>query len=278
MIFWKKNISNLQQTFNESAQIYKEGFIERLDLDRLELSINNLRLEVQKVETAIEISKNVLKFSMGYPLSEEIELSQTFEELVLTEYEGAALLEVSADLNNRSEFAALQTADELNDLNIKRLKMLYAPTLRGTASYAQVLQGNSLRGGSWFPTSVIGLSLDVPIFDGFEKSAKIERARIDKEKHLLTIENLERIINLEIDNGKKALANSLKTVEASERSEALAQNIYDTALIKYREGVGASLEVSQAESDLYAAQANVINALYDLLIAKVDLEKALGNL
>ncbi len=274
----QKNISNLEKTYDESFQIYREGFIEKLDLDRLDLSLNNLRVEDQKIQSLIEISKNVLKFSMGYPLDQEIELTQSFDDLLITEYESIALLDAQLDLKERTEYVALKAARNLNDLNIKRLKMQYIPTLRGFASYAQVLQGNNISGGSWFPTTIVGLTLDVPIFDGFEKRSKISRAKIEKEQHLVDLSTLEKGINLEVINARKAMANALKTVESTQKSEALAQNIYDTALIKYREGVGASLEVTQAESDLYAAQGNVINALYDLLVAKVDLEKALGHL
>ncbi len=273
-----KNIENLQQTFSESKEIYQEGFIEKLDLDRLELSINNLLSEAQKLEGAIEISKNVLKFSMGYPLEEDIELSETFDELTLSEYDGLTLLETQVAYGNREEYEALQKADELNDLNIKRLKMAYVPTLRGFASYSQVLQGNKFVSGAWFPTTVVGASLNVPIFDGFDKKSKIARARIEKEQNQLTISDFERAVDLQVENGKKALSNALESAEANDRNLALAQAIYDTALIKYREGVGSSLEVSQAEGDLFSAQGNLITALYEVLVAKVDLENALGNL
>ena len=273
-----KNIANLEKTYQESEQIFQEGFIEKLDLDRLALSINNLKVESEKVESLTEISKNVLKFSMGYPLTEDIQLSQTLDDLLLSDYEGAALLESEISYDNRSDLVSLRKADNLNDLNIKRLKMQYVPTLRGFASYAQVLQGSKLSGGTWFPTTVIGLSLNVPIFDGFEKKAKISRAEIEKRRHQINISSLQQAIDLQVSNGKKSLSNALKTVASREQNEALAQSIYDTALIKYREGVGASLEVTQAEGDLFAAQGNLINALYDVLIAKVELDNALGNL
>ena len=274
----EKNITNLEETFAESRQIYREGFIEKLDLDRLELSISNLQSEAEKLDGLIEISKNVLKFSMGYPLEQDIELTDNLNDLVLSEYESATLLEAPVSYQNRDEYSALLTANDLNDLNIKRLQMGYLPALRGFASYSQVLQGNKFASGVWFPTTVVGVTLDVPIFDGFDKKSKLARARIDKDKHMLTINNLEQAIDLQVENSKKALANALKSVESSQRSEALAQAIYDTALIKYREGVGASIEVSQAEGDLFAAQGGVISALHDVLVAKVDLENALGNL
>ena len=273
-----KNIDNLESTYNESSEIYAQGFIEKLDLDRLEFSINSLKAELDKLDGAMEISKNVLKFSMGYPLAEEITLTESIDDLILSEYDNVTMLDSEVSYTDHAEFEALQKAQELNDLNVRRLKMMYVPTLRGFASYSQVLQGNQFARGVWFPTSLVGATLNVPIYDGNEKKSKIARARIDKEQHQLTIEDMERAIDLQVENAKKSLTNAMRSVETSERNEALAQNIYDTALIKYREGVGASLEVTQAEADLFRAQGNLINDLYDVLIAKVELQNALGNL
>ncbi|MCB0666705.1 MAG: TolC family protein [Saprospiraceae bacterium] len=273
-----KNIANLQTTLNETEQIYEQGFVEKLDVDRLQLSLNNLRLEADKVRSIVEVNKNVLKFSIGLPFDQDISVSETLEDIMLTQYELLTLDQVQPVFENRPELAALYTAGELNDLQIKRLKYGYLPVLRAFGNYSQVLQGNEFLRGQWFPTTIVGLNLQIPIFDGFDKSSKIDRAEIARDKHLLTIDDTERAITLEVENAKIACKNALRTVESAEQSVDLSQNIYDTALIKYREGVGSSIEITQAESDLYAAQSRHINSIYQLLVANIDLEKALGNL
>ncbi len=273
-----KNIASLQSIHDETYKIYQEGFVEKLDVDRLELSLHNLQTDRQKLQSIIGISKNVLKFSMGYPMTDSLAVTETLDDLLLSPLESATYLEEESQYENRSEHIALKASEELNALNVRRLKIGYVPTLRGFASYAQVLQANSFSTGKWFPTTIVGLTLDVPIFDGNEKKSKIQRAKITQEQTLLDIEQLKEAIDLEVENAKLQFRNNLNTVESSERSEALAQNIYDTALIKYREGVGTSVEVTQAEAELYRAQGGLVNALYDLLLAKVDLEKALGKL
>ncbi len=273
-----KNITNLEDTYGEMRATYEAGFIEKLDLDRLQLSINNLKLEQQRVTSMSELSKNVLKFSMGYPLENPIEISESMEDLSISEYESTSFTSIAPNFDNRAEYAALKVGDQLNELNIKRLEFQYLPVLRGFASYAQVLQGNQLTGAPWFPTTLVGLTLDVPIFDGFDKKSKLHRAKIERDQHLIAIDNLEDAITLEVDNAKLSFTNAVSVVESSRANLMLAQDIYDTAQIKYREGVGTSLEITQAERDLYAAQGEQIQAEYNMLIAKVDLEKALGNL
>ncbi len=272
------NIRNLEKTLDESNQIYEQGFIEKLDVDRLVLSLNNLNVEEEKVNSLIEVSKNVLKFSMGIPIETPIEVTDKIEEIIVSEYDQLSVMDVQYSLDDRSEYIALQTADQLNELNIKRIKYQYLPVLRGFGSYSQILQGNQLSGGSWFPTTIVGLTLQVPIFDGFDKAARMDRAKIARDKHLLQMDNLDKAISMEVKNAKLNYLNALKTLSSANENEELAQDIYDTALIKYREGVGSSFEVTQAERDLYTSQGNYINALYGLLIAKIDLEKAMGTL
>lgn len=273
-----KNISNLQETNSEMQATYEQGFIEKLDLDRMQLSINNLELEQERVISMIEISKNVLKFAMGYPLQDPIQITETMNDLTVQQYGVANLSNIQPDFNNRSEYVVLQVNGELNELNIKRLEYQYLPVLRGFASYGQVLQGNKLSGGAWFPTTLVGLTLDVPIFDGFDKKSKIHRAKITRDQHLITVDNLEKAISLEVSNAKLAFNNALSVVTAAEDNLTLAEHIFETAQIKYREGVGTSLEITQSERDLYGAQGQLIQAEYNLHIAQIDLKKALGNL
>jgi outer membrane protein len=273
-----KNIDNLQRTLDESIQIFEQGFLEKLDIDRLQLSLNNLKLEQEKVVSLIDLNKNVLKFSMGMPPGEKIEVTGALDEIMPTDYEQVTFDQITPDYSRRPEYLVLQKVDKLNELNIKRIQFEYLPVLRGFGSYSQVLQGNSISRGSWFPTSLVGLTLEVPIFDGFDRSSRIDRAKIERDKNLLILNDLEKSISLEVENAKIALQNAMKTLESAKQNQVLAQSIYDTALIKYREGVGSSLEITQAEADLYTAQGRYLTSLYELLIAKVDLEKSTGSL
>lgn len=273
-----QNMSNLEKVLYETRIIYENGFAEKLDVDRLELSLANLKVEVEKVANLETVSTNVLKFSMGYPMDEEIILLESLEDLVLSEYDQNTLINTPIDYSQRADYIALQKADQLNELGIRRHKVGYYPSLYGFGSYQQTLQGNKFLQGNWYPTALIGLNLSLPIFDGRDKSSKIQRATIVVEKHRLTMDDFERAMQLEVANAKITFENSLKNTNTTQNTLQLAENIYNTTQIKYREGVGSSLEVNQAERELYLAQSNYINTLYDVLVAKVELEKALGNL
>lgn len=273
-----KNIQNLSESLRETRAIYENGFAEKLDVDRLELSLANLRTEADKLDRMIQVSINLLKFQMGYPMEENIELTDDIDRLIAQTSLDSESLESEIDPSNRPEYDVLQTAENLNELNIKRNKVGYLPSLFAFGSYQQIFQANDISEGRWFPTTVVGATLNVPIFDGLDKESRIERAQIDLEELRIQKSEFVRSVQLEVRNARSAYLNAWETVERTRASQQLAEEIYNTTQVKYREGVGSSVELSQAERELYSAQANYLNALYELLVARVDLDKALGNL
>lgn len=269
----EKNIANLEQLFFETQETYKAGFAEQLDVDRLELSLANLRTERENLVRQKEIALRALKFTLNYPMNEDLAVADDIETLLARE---VAALTGELDYSRRPELQVLEQAIVLNELNVRFNKSGYLPSLRAFGAYQYQYQGNNLSDGFWAPTAFIGINLNVPIFDGLDKKAKVQRSQIALEQMRLQRATLNRGIRLEVDNARDAYDNARDRLADREKNLALAERIYDTTKIKYREGVGSSLEVSQAEQSLYTAQTNRLQALYDLLVAKTNLEEALG--
>ncbi len=277
----QKNVDNLEVTLNETTVLYNEGFAEKLSVDRLQLARNNLAAQRESILQVIEISENVLKFQMGYPISESLALSTTLEEAL-----GTARVEELTGLENfspsqRPEYATLQISDSLNQIDLKRIKAGYYPSLVAFGRHSQQFQRDNLFDSDEsprLPTTVVGVTLNVPIFDGFSKRAEKERALARTEKTRVQIEAFEQSARLALVNAEASVRNARLNVELRESSIALAEEIYRVAQIKFREGVGSSLEVNSAQSELYQAQDSLTSALYDLATAYVDYEDALGEL
>ncbi|GAA5220351.1 TolC family protein [Membranihabitans marinus] len=271
------NIKNLEQTYFETNEMYKSGFLEKLDVDRLKYSISNLEMEAENNENMIYAAKNILKLQMGYPMDEEIEVSEKLEDYIQVD-EAVNLLSETYSFQNRPEYETLSITEDLREMDVKQLRFGYLPTLSFFANYNQQLQANKLKDGLWFPYSIVGGSLAIPIFDGRDRAMKIERANVRLKLHQLDMENIERSMQVEVDNAKRDLSSALNRIDDSKNNMTLADDIYKVTQIKYKEGVGSSVELSQAESALYQAQSKYINALYDFSVAKANLEKALGKL
>jgi outer membrane protein len=270
-----QNISNVEKLLNETRALYKEGFVEQLDVDRLYLSFANLQTERDNLVRQQAVAINALKFTLGYPMDEPLEVTDKIEDLL--EEAPAEDLEGPVNVAARPEYDVLNSSITLNELNVKLNRAGYLPSLAAFGSYQQSLLTNDLSNAEWFPTTVVGLRLNVPIFDGLNKKAKVQRAQIDLEQMQNQRRLFERSVSLEFENAKTNYLNAQQRLNSQEKNMELAQRIYDTTQIKYREGVGSSLELTQAEQSLYQSQQNYIQALYQLLEAKTALDKALGK-
>lgn len=276
-----KNISNLNKVYNEVNQIYKTGLTEKLDVERLELSLQNLNTEKEKLSRIYDITKQLLKYQMSFPLSENIELSQNFDELMNKSTINVNDPSFNLNIQNRPEYAVINQGLQLAEINVKRFKVSYYPSVFGFASAQESLQRNNLFDNDenkWYPTTLAGVGLNVPIFDGFERKAKISKAKTLLNRTKMQLSEFERGVNLAYDNAKIQYTNAMNTLDARKKTLALAEKIYQTSQTKFKAGVGSSLEISSAERDVYSAQANLLDAQINLINAKIDLDKALGNI
>lgn len=275
------NIKTLEKSLIEVKAMYDAGFMESLDVDRLQLSYDNLNIQVENIEGIIDLSKNLLKFQMGYPLDDEISLKEDINELILKFDAEIENNNIQIDPNLRAEYQLLNTTQDLNDLNLKRFKAGYLPNVGAFASFQESLQRTNLFDGEqtgFLPTGVVGLKINVPIYDGGEKSAKIQKVKLDIQKVDLQKSEFTRGMTLQAKNAQVAMANAKRNLTNRQKALVITESIYDRTKIKFKEGVGSSVEVTQAENILYQAQAEVISAMYDLLTAKVDLDISLGKL
>jgi outer membrane protein TolC len=273
-----KNIENLEKLLKETKAFKESGLIEQLDVDRLELSLSNLKSENEMVGRQVELAYNVLKFQMNFPLDEAISLSDSLNSMMEEPSEGD--LSGKANFDNRFEVQILKQSEYLNELNVKRYKMGYTPSVSAFFTHQYQIQRNNLFDkdeAGFFPISIIGASVNVPIFDGFNKDSKIKMAEIDRKKINLQLKQFELASTLELENARVAYKNAKERLSNQQKNLALAERILNTTKVKYKEGIGSSMEISTAEQELYRTQANYMNAVYDVAVAIADLERILGK-
>ena len=275
------NTQNVNAALKEAQAYYKNGFMEQLDIDRISLSLENINIQTQKLEQVKEISYNMLKYQMHYPANDELTLSEDIDALILKLSAQEVETLENIDYANKAEYGKILMGQELNKLNLERYKKGFLPSLRARAGVSEAIQRNNLfdkNEAGWLPTVYAGLALNIPITDGKQKKSKIQQTKLEIEKTNILQEEYKRGLELQIQNHFRSYQNAQATLANTKKSLDLVQSIYDKTLIKFKEGVGSSIEVTQAESQLFDAQANYIDALYDLLITKTDLDIALGNI
>lgn len=271
------NITKLEKLLNDTKAFNKQGFVEQIDVDRLEVAFNNLTTEKQKIERLISLSENVLKFQMGYTGSENLTLTDS---LSISDKEDLSISKI--DITRRSEYQMLEVQQRLNNINVKRLKYGYLPSLVAYSSFNYSGQRNDLKFFTkehiWYPTALLGGTLSLSIFDGFQRHYQIQQAKLDFKKGENNLKNLQLAIELEGASAAVNYSNASSSLQVQKRNLDLAQNIYTVSQKKYEQGVGSNIEVINAQQSLKESQANYFNAVYDLLVYKIDYLKATGSL
>ena len=272
------NLDRLNKLQADTKVMYQNGFVEKLDIDKISVQISNLETEKLKALNSIDIGYQALKTLIGMPTKDELVLT---EELTEDKIKQEFLSDTAFEYGNRKDFQYLDLAKQLNELNIKRYKMSYLPTVALTGSYtknAQRKQFDFFGKGDWFTTSFVGLNVSVPIFSGFSKAAKVTKSKFELQQTENQIENLKLTIDNEIETAKLNFNAATITLAYQKKNMALAENVFNQTQKKFELGTGSNTEITAAQTDLRTAQANYINALYAAIIAKVDYFKATGKL
>lgn len=283
--FIQANKAIINQSLQEMRALNKEGFTESLDVQRLELNYRNIVLQEEKLNMGIAMALNALKLQMGYPMNEGLSISLNLEEL------NSSMSSIDAELNNfnpstRLEYQLLNQGILLNEMDKKRYQMGYIPQLVGFYQHQETtqrpefnfFQSNLTPNNNWVPSNAIGLSMRLTLFDGLKTPSKLREIDHKIEKGQNDLNQFENAAWLQYQNAKRSYELNLTQAEIQKESLDLAQDIYNKSLLKFKEGVGSSLEVTQAETELKSAQNNYLNAIYDLVLSKVDLKTAYGSL
>jgi outer membrane protein TolC len=272
------NIARSEKLLHDTKALYENGFQEKLDVDKVNVTLSNLRTQKITIENQLQVGYIALKQLMGMPVKENLVLTDSLDDANLK----AGILDEPVKYEDRIEFQFLQNVEKLNRFDIKRHQYTYIPTISLTGSYTRLAQRNKFnffKGGEpWFPTAYIGLQIDIPIFDGFARDARIKTARLNLEKTQNNLANLKNQIDMEVDSSKLSIQNSLIMLDEQRKNMKLAEEVYNQTKIKYEQGLGSNLEVTNAETELRTAQNNYFSALYDAIVARVDYLKAIGKL
>jgi outer membrane protein len=276
------NLSRLEKVLSDTKALRKNGFAEQLDVDKLQVNLNNLKTEMNKVERNLTYTKDVLKFQMGLPLENQVILSGTLEELNLdaSEYLG---VEAEFDVNLRPEYNILQTNQDLANLDLKNNKATHLPQLYANFSYGWNSGVNSTNdlfnfNENWLSFGAVGVSLKWSLFTGLARSNRMERNRIQIEQLEIQKTSLRNSIDMEIKQAKDNLKSATEALEVQKGNMELSKEVFEQMEIKFKNGVASSTELLEAETSTKEAQTNYYSALYDAVLSKIELEKALGIL
>lgn len=272
------DLSRLDKLRNDTKALFDNGFVESIDYDRIELSYNLVESAYSQVTRMVANSYNLLKFQMGMDISTKIALT---EDISSINFATPVLNTDSNNYKSRIEYSILETRYRLAGYDLDRYKTSRWPSLVAFGNYTTNASRNEFNffdsGYKWYPSSVIGVSLKVPILGGYKIGYQVKQAALSREKIENSFFTLEQSIKLDHANSVNTYQSNLEKLSTQERNRTLAREISRVSKIKYDQGVGSNLEVIDAEASLRESETNYYVSLLETIIAKIDLDKALGN-
>lgn len=271
------NIANQESLLHNSTEMFKNGFAEQLDVDKANVQLANL--ESEKIQTVYSISNGYLglKVLMGMPVQDSLRLTDTLTYDMVRD----AVLGDNYKYTDRRDFQLLQINRKLDEYDVKRYKKEYIPTATLNANYSQNQYANTFDLGqknSWYPTSYIGVSVNVPIFDGFYKDANVRQAKLRLQQTLNNMDSLKIRIDNDVEEAQLRFTASLASLDYQKKNMELSERVYTQTRKKYEQGLGSNQEITTALTDQKTAQANYFGALYSAIAARVDYLNAIGKL
>jgi len=272
------NINQLKQQLDQTIAQNKQGLVELIDVQRIQVQYNNLVTNRENTVRLLALNYQLLKFQMGMDVNDQLVLTDKLENIKLTD-----MAEVATDTSfyhNRIEYNLAETKKKLNELDAENKKSKFYPTLTLNGNYNSSYQNNNFSDlySRAFPSSYFGLTLNVPIFNGGQRSNQLKQSRIAVLKSQNDLENARNGLLLEGSKTHITYVNSLRSLDNQRQNQQLAQEVLRVSKIKYQQGVGSSIEVTQAQTSLEDADNKYIQSLYDALVSKVDLDKAYGKI
>jgi outer membrane protein len=270
----KQNLENLQQTLEQTQVMFKTGMAEQTDVDQIRINVNQLSNATASLQRNLEMNYNMLRFQLGVDSGVDIELTDQLGSL-FTDMQPETALALPFSLENNVTYQIMQTQEKINKRLLDLEQWNYAPTIAGFYNYnAKILTS----GFDMNPNNLVGLNMSVPIFSSGMRKARVDQAKIEYEVAQNNRDILEDQLKLQEKQIKYNLQSSLENFYTQEENVEVAQRVYDSYRHKFEQGMATSLELTQANSNFLDAESNYLNAMMDVMSAKLQLDKLMNKL
>ena len=275
----ESSYSSTEKARNIIKSLYDNGLAKKVDLDRTNVNLTNINTILKQQQNAINQAENALKFYMGMPIENKIELVKADMEIT------PHLLDETVRTDERSEIKILNKQRELLQYNKKAVEAAYYPTVNLNANYSWQGLGDKFpltngkkNGVYWADYSAITLGVNIPIFNGFATKARVEMAQIELDKLDVSIKDTKLGLDLSYQNAKSQIENSLLALENQKANVSLAETVTSNTKHNYQYGLATLTELLEAENALVEAKNNYSNAILEYKIAEIQYYKAKGEL
>lgn len=271
------SLEKTQKIYEDMTIYYENKMVEEQEVDQLKVSVSDIKTRINQAKRQLSNAKNMLKYEMGMDLNQEIVLSDSIEQYI-TSLDLANFQDASMQFSQNLDYQLLSQQRELTSLNVKLEKSKYLPNLAAFFNHQQQNIVNKIDFTTWYPATIWGFQMNIPIWSSGQQSKILKQAKLD----LLNVDNqissLEEGLKLQIMNAQDNLATAKDVFETEKESLELTKKIKANTEYKYQKGLTSSIELTQVQNQFLMKEAQYIQAMFNLINAKVELEKLLNKL
>lgn len=277
----ENNKKVLEKNVNETQKIYDNGLAELESLEQLQITLQSIESSLNKAYRFNEITKKMLNVVIGLEINETVILSDKLEDLTFKKRNNTIAVD-QENLDNNIDLKIAENNKASKELLVKLEKSNALPTLNAylNGSYSGFSNDFSFleRDQNWYGASVVGVNLSIPIFSSLGRSAATQRAKINYEKAKDDYIEIEQNLILQLETVKNEYQFAIEDLDIKKKSLALAERIESKNQTKFFEGVGSSFDLRQAQTQLYNAQSELLQAMLSVINKKTELETVLNNI
>jgi outer membrane protein TolC len=271
------NIANLKETLKSTRAMYQAGMAESTDIDQMVSNVTAVENSRSSMQRTVELNYNLLRFQLGLSADSRLSLSETLESIE-SEINVEALMSQEFDHRQNVNYQLIEGQEKMSYLMLKSEKAAVLPTLSGFYAYGQNGMGDELNDLQWFPNSMTGLQITVPIFASGQRYHRIKKAQIELEKARTTKAMVTDQLLLQEKQLRYNLVNANLQYKSQKDNIDVSKRVYTSMENKFRQGMASSLELTQANTLYLQSENNYITSLMSLLQTKLALDKLLNNL
>jgi len=275
-----QNLRNMEMQLKETRELLKEGFTDPINVDQLQLTVSNLENRISSLKRQEDVTTNLLKLQLGVEMEKQLRLTDVLEDLHQ---------ELMDDLSFLADFAPgqhiayrmTQSQEEMNRMVMRREQSAYLPSLSASFTRQEMAMRDEFNffdgDQSWFPSTYFAVNLNIPIFSSGMRSSRVAQARLELEKARISKEETFQLLNMQMQEAMEDFNTAREQYQTAQENLDLARRIFERTSIMFREGMASSLELTQANDQLISTQANYYHALFEVLNARNNIEKAIGK-
>lgn len=276
----ENNKTTLSKTLGDTEETFKNGLIEEENVEQLQITLATINSNLNNTKRLLDVAQKMLKFTLGIDINADVTLTDKLDSLSVSNLD-LVFGQGEFAVNNNIDYLIAKNFTEQRSLELKLQKSKALPSLSANVNFGYNAFNEQFeffqKDQKWLNYSNVGVSLNIPIFSSFARSARTQQAKIALDQAKTQLTATEQQLKLQYEKAKSEFEFSVEEYATSKSNLNLAERIERKQQIKFTEGLSSSFDFSEAQRQLYTAQQNYLQSMVNIINKKATLEKIINK-